>query len=241
MAYQATFKRYELKYLLSPKDKAAVLRAMEGHMKLDAYGRDTIRNIYFDTDNFRLIRHSLEKPVYKEKLRLRSYHLVTPEDTIFVELKKKYNSVVYKRRLTLPEGVTMDCFRQGLPLPVNSQIGNEVEYFRSHYRTLQPKVFLSYEREAFFALDGSDFRVTFDENILYREEDLSLCSEAYGKAILPQGKTLMEIKTSGGMPLWMTEVLGRQGLYKASFSKYGAAYQEMLAAWLKNLGGTRYA
>lgn len=229
MAYQATFQRYEIKYLLTAQEKEAILRAMAPHMVMDRYGRTTIRNIYFDTTTFRLIRHSLEKPVYKEKLRVRSYQPVSGEDPVFVELKKKYRSVVYKRRLTLPERAVMSSFQEGTPLPAHSQIADEIQYFRSYYRDLQPAVFLSYEREAFYALDGGDFRVTFDENILYREHDFSLGSRIYGTPLLAPDQTLMEIKTSGGIPLWMSHALNRLGLSRTSFSKYGAAYRHGLA------------
>lgn len=228
MTYQSTFKRYEIKYLLTRQEKQAVLQAMEPYMKLDRYGRTTIRNIYYDTDTYRLIRRSLEKPAYKEKLRIRSYQTASPYDSVFVELKKKYKSVVYKRRLTLPEIEVRNCFLNGSPLPVHSQIGNEIEYFRSYYEGLRPKVFLSYEREAFYALDGSDFRVTFDENILYRTYDFLLGSRAYGTPLLDEGKTLMEIKTIGGLPLWMSHELNRLRVFKTSFSKYGLAYQDIM-------------
>ena len=230
MAYQMTFKRYELKYLLNKKEKEEILLAMKPHMKLDDYGRTVIRNIYFDTENFRLIRRSLEKPVYKEKLRIRSYKPVQITDPVFVEIKKKYKSVVYKRRLLLPEKTVMESFRTGEPLPVCSQIGDEIQYFREYYKNLQPSVFLSYEREAFYSLDGSDFRVTFDENILYRRNDIYLGSEIYGHPLLGKQQTLMEIKTSGGIPLWMSETLTKHHLYKTSFSKYGSAYQRMMEA-----------
>ena len=230
MAYQMTFKRYELKYLLNKKEKEEILLAMKPHMKLDDYGRTVIRNIYFDTENFRLIRRSLEKPVYKEKLRIRSYKPVQITDPVFVEIKKKYKSVVYKRRLLLPEKTVMESFRTGEPHPVCSQIGDEIQYFREYYKNLQPSVFLSYEREAFYSLDGSDFRVTFDENILYRRNDISLGSEIYGHPLLGKQQTLMEIKTSGGIPLWMSETLTKHHLYKTSFSKYGSAYQRMMEA-----------
>ena len=239
MAYQMTFKRYELKYLLNRQDKAQILLAMEPYMKLDDYGRTVIRNIYFDTDTFRLIRRSLEKPVYKEKLRIRSYKPVEKSDPVFVEIKKKYKSVVYKRRLQLPEEKVMDSFQTGEPLPVHSQIGNEIQYFRDYYENLHPSVFLSYEREAYYSLDGSDFRVTFDENILYRRNDFSLGSEIYGFSLLGNDQTLMEIKTSGGIPLWMSEVLTKQHLYKTSFSKYGSAYQRILTESLQ--GGNNNA
>lgn len=240
MTCQTTFKRYEIKYLLEKKEKEEILRTMEPYMKLDEYGRSTIRNIYFDTDTFRLIRRSLEKPAYKEKLRMRSYQPAGPEDPVFVELKKKYQSVVYKRRLMLPESEAMDSFDQGNPLPVRSQIADEIEYFREYYDSLHPTVFLSYEREAYYALDGSDFRVTFDENILYRQRDFSLGSRIYGIPLLEEGQTLMEIKTAGGIPLWMSHSLNKLKLYKTSFSKYGSAYQHMMAGEIRQETPRRY-
>lgn len=227
MAYQATFRRYELKYLLTRSQTEGILRAMEPHMRLDCYGRTVIRNLYYDTDTFRLARRSLEHPVYKEKLRLRSYQPAGPEDPVFLELKKKYDSVVYKRRLTLPAGEAMTCFREDRLLPVRSQIAEEINYFRTYYATLAPRVFLCYQREAFYCPENGEFRVTFDENILFRQCDLTLDSRIYGTPLLEEGRTLMEIKTSGGMPLWMSQALNGQKLFKTLFSKYGSAYERI--------------
>lgn len=228
MSNQMIFKRYELKYLLTSRQKQCMLEAMAPHMQLDTYGRDTIRNIYFDTENYRLIRRSMEKPIYKEKLRLRSYRQIAPDGELYVELKKKYDGVVYKRRLVMPQKQAMDCIKSGEPLPADSQISREIDYFCNYYESLKPVVFLSYEREAYYALDGSDFRVTFDENILYRQEKLSLSEAPYGTPLLEEGMTLMEIKTPGAIPLWMTKCLTEVGIYKTSFSKYGAAYTDMM-------------
>ena len=227
MAYQSVFKRYELKYLLTPEQKALVLAAMEGNMGLDQYGRTTIRNIYFDTDNYRLIRHSLEKPAYKEKLRIRSYRRAEPDRPVFVELKKKYDGVVYKRRIAMPEQQALDwiCGTERGP---DTQIGAEIDYFMRYYRNLRPTVFLSYEREAYYCSAGGDFRVTFDENILARQEALSLEAPVWGTPILAPDRVLMEIKTSGGIPLWMTHALTQGQIFKTSFSKYGTAYQTMI-------------
>ena len=239
MAYQAVFKRYELKYLISQKQKARILETMEPYMALDQYGRTTIRNIYFDTDNYRLIRHSIEKPAYKEKLRIRSYKKAKPSSTVFVELKKKYGSVVYKRRMSLSEDEAMDWVTGKMHCKEETQISDEIDYFLHYYETLHPVVFLSYEREAYFCKDGGDFRVTFDDNILCRQEDLSLESDVWGTPILEDGKVLMEIKCSGGIPLWMAHVLSQEQIYKTSFSKYGTAYQTMIFPNTK--GGFLYA
>lgn len=234
MGVQTVFKRYEFKYMLTEAQKKTVLEAMEPYMSLDKYGRTTIRNIYFDTDNYRLIRRSIEKPVYKEKLRIRSYSKAEHYSTVFVELKKKYKHVVYKRRLSLPEAEAMEWVCGRSECSKNTQISREIDYFLQYYQMLRPAVFLSYEREAFYSKDGSDFRVTFDDTILCREDDLSLRSKVYGTPILPAGRVLMEIKCSGGIPLWMTEVLSKEHIYKTSFSKYGTAYQTMVFPKIHN-------
>ena len=228
MAYQAVFKRYELKYMLTREQKLRVLQEMEPYMALDGYGRTTIRNLYFDTDSYRLIRRSIEGPAYKEKLRIRSYDRARPESAVFVELKKKYDSVVYKRRIAMPEREAMDWVCGGALCREESQISDEGDYLLWVYGSIRPALFLSYEREAYYARNESDFRVTFDDTILCRREELSLGSEIYGIPLLPEGMTLMEIKCSGGIPLWMTRVLSRERIYKTSFSKYGTAYQKII-------------
>lgn len=238
MGYQAVFERYELKYLLTKEQKKALLSLMEGHMKLDRYGRTTIRNLYFDTDDYRLIRHSIEKPVYKEKLRVRSYCRAGMDDLIFVELKKKYQSVVYKRRVVMPQRKAMDWLCRKADHPEQSQITDEIDYFCAFYRNLQPKVFLSYEREAYYSLDGSDFRMTIDENILSRQQEISLDSKAWGIPLLDTDLSLLEVKTSGGIPLWLTAFLTEQGIHKTSFSKYGTAYLDQIL--VLNQGDYRY-
>ncbi len=239
MSYQAIFKRYEIKYFLTLRQREELLTVMEPYMKLDDYGHTVIRNIYFDTDTYQLIRHSLEKPVYKEKLRVRSYRKANRDSEVFVELKKKFNSVVYKRRVALPEHEALDWLCGGGFRPEDSQIVEEIEYFRTYYRSLHPACFLSYERDAYYSLGGDDFRVTFDSGIVSREEELSLETDVWGTRLLGPGKLLMEIKTPGGIPLWMTEFLTRNHLYKTSFSKYGEAYCREIAE--KQFGGQLYA
>ena len=197
-------------------------------MALDGYGRKTIRNVYFDTVNYRLIRRSIEKPAYKEKLRIRSYSQATADSTVFVELKKKYEQVVYKRRLPMRETDAMMWACREKPCPVNTQISREIDYFISFYGKLRPTVFLSYEREAYYEKGGTDFRVTFDDTILCRKTDVNLRSEAYGMPILPRDRVLMELKCSGGIPLWMARVLSSEHIYKTSFSKYGTAYRKLI-------------
>ena len=238
MGYQAVFKRYEIKYVITAGQRDRILRAMEPYMELDRFGRSTVRNIYFDTDDFVLARHSIAKPDFKEKLRIRSYSRADADSMVFVELKRKVDGVVYKRRAGLPEEDAMrwmagsGCPAAGQRLGAGSlQVAREIDYFRDLYSGLKPVLYLSYDREAFRMRSGSaqadggdEFRVTFDTNILCRETDLTLRSRAYGERILEEGKVLMELKCPGAVPLWMTKILSEEHIYKTSFSKYGTAY-----------------
>ena len=225
MGYQAVFKRYELKYMVTDAQKAKILKAMAPYMEADRYGRSTVRNIYFDTDDFILARHSIAKPDFKEKLRIRSYSKAEAGSTVFVELKRKYDHVVYKRRVGVTENEAVDWICRGKPAAAHEdQVSREIDYFLSLYDGIRPALYLSYDREAYRMRDGSDFRVTFDSNILCREHDLSLESDPYGTAILEDGMSLMELKCSGGIPMWLTRVLSEEHIYKTSFSKYGNAY-----------------
>lgn len=228
MSFVTVFKRYELKYMLTLEQKEKILEVISNRMELEKYVRSSIRNVYFDTDNYRLIRRSIEKPAYKEKLRIRSYSQATEDSTVFVDLKKKYEKVVYKRRLPLCERDAMAWLLREKSCPTDTQISREIDYFISFYRKLKPTVFLSYDREAYYDKNGGDFRVTFDDNIICRQSDVSLCSSVYGMPILPEGRVLMELKCSGGIPLWMVEVLSHEGIYKTSFSKYGTAYSTLI-------------
>ena len=241
MNEQMTFERYELKYMLTKAQRRALVKAMEGHLALDQYGHSTIRNIYFDTDSFRLVRRSIEKPLYKEKLRVRAYQEAEDDSLIFVELKKKFNSVVYKRRVMLPHRTAMDALIHHEPLPIQSQIGREIAAFREFYGPeLMPAMLLTYEREAYYPVDGTDFRLTLDENILWRTFDMDLGAPVGGQSVLTPDTVLMEVKTPGGIPLWMTRFLSENRIYQTSFSKYGSAYQQWLAEEQLN-GGKIYA
>lgn len=233
MAVQTVFRRYEIKYMITLEQKEKILQAMEDYMALDRYGRTTIRNIYFDTENYRLIRRSIEKPIYKEKLRIRSYDKAMSDSVVFVELKKKYNHVVYKRRVAMPRDDAMKWMHEKKYTGEQTQISEEISCFLEYYKSLHPTVFLSYEREAYYAKDGSDFRITFDDTILCREEQLSLQEEAYGISLLPKECVLMEIKCCGGIPMWMVNVLSQEHIYKTSFSKYGVAYQTIIYPQIK--------
>lgn len=238
MKNQMTFQRYEFKYLMDLRQLQAVLTAMAPYMVPDEYSHSSIRNLYLDTPDFRLIRRSLERPVYKEKLRVRSYGRVGEQEPVFVELKKKYFSVVYKRRISLPQNQARACLEGAQPWP-DSQIGRELDYAMDFYKALRPAVFLSYERDAYHGIQDPDFRVTFDTEIHYRQEELTLDSNTWGLSLLDPGQVLMELKVAGGLPVWMAHVLSQQGVFKTSFSKYGAAYQNILLA--EQRGERKYA
>lgn len=225
MEYQSCFKRYEIKYLLSREQYLAVADAISGRVTPDEYGKSTICNIYYDTEDRRLIRRSLDAPVYKEKLRLRSYGVPSESGRVFLEIKKKFDSVVYKRReaMTLRDAVAF--VKEPVPF---SQISAELAYFIGYYSPLLPSVHLSYSREALFGKDDRDLRITFDSDILWRDSDIRLDAGIFGSPVLPGGEVLMEIKTPGAIPLWLVKVLSEEKIRKTSFSKYGRAYLSII-------------
>ena len=227
MANQMVFKRYEIKYLMTRSQRDAVLEAMEPYMSMDAYGHSSIRNIYYDTPDFRLIRESLEKPVYKEKLRLRSYNVPGPEDPVFVELKKKYKGVVYKRRVAMPAAQAEAWLAGTAPAPDQGQISREIDWFL-RTNPVSPRVLIACDRRAYVAKEDPELRITFDSSIRWRETDLSLTSGDQGKELLSEGQVLMEIKLPEAAPLWLAHMLSRLEIFPRGFSKYGQCYQKEL-------------
>jgi SPX domain protein involved in polyphosphate accumulation len=236
MSEQLIFKRHEMKYMISRSQLELIKDGMKEHMIADVHGKSTILSLYYDTPDFRLIRKSMERPVYKEKLRLRSYGLAGEDSQVFVELKKKYDSVVYKRRIGMTKKQADDYLVKGKKVS-NSQISREVDYFLDMYEDVRPAVLLSYEREAFYDKDNHEFRVTFDDNILWRDYNLTLDSGIYGTSILAPDKVLMEVKTADAVPLWFVNLLSSNHIYQTSFSKYGTAYTTL---YNKQINGGNY-
>ena len=235
MTCQTVFRRYELKYLITKSQKELILSAIEPYMALDKYGQTNIRNIYFDTKNYRLIRQSIEKPTYKEKLRIRSYGKADPQSNVFVELKKKHQSIVYKRRICLSQKQALDWLNCPGNKITSNQIADEINYFLDFYGPLIPTIFISYRREAYFCKDCSDFRLTFDDDILYRDSELSLEKDTWGDLLLEKDTVLMELKCATSIPLWLSLILTDNHIYKSSFSKYGNIYERMILPKWKEL------
>ena len=222
-------KRYELKYLPDRGQTAFLIRCLKGRMEPDRYGLTSIASLYYDTPDFRLIRASLEKPAFKEKIRLRSYGIATEDSPVFLELKRKVSGIVYKRRVqtTLPEVQRFFAGENGLF--DNRQIGGELEWFRDCHDPLRPASLIIYARIAYFE-PGGDLRLTIDFNPRYRMEAMNLTSSMDGIALRPEGDTILEIKVQGSMPLWLADILDAGQIYKSSFSKYGEAYCREAAA-----------
>ena len=243
--YQAVFKRKEIKYLLSSEERNALLPILEAHMEPDVFAHSSISNLYYDTPDFRMVRRSLEKPMYKEKLRLRSYG--TPEDTstVFPEIKKKAMGIVYKRRISLPyqEAVSFLSRQQIASTDTcdgtTQQILHELDWMLASYENLAPRVFLSYERDSYKGVSDPSLRLTLDQDILFRTDRLDLREGAFGEAILLPDQTLMEVKISNAAPLWLAQALSEIGIFPVSFSKYGRAYERICRdpRWRKEMNG----
>ncbi|MBE6479846.1 MAG: polyphosphate polymerase domain-containing protein [Olsenella sp.] len=222
-AVQKVFRRSEIKYLVTDEQRAAILSAASEHMEPDAWGATTVCNVYYDTPTGLLVRRSLDKPTYKEKIRVRSYGRRTPGSPVFVELKKKYKGIVYKRRAVMDE-VRAEALLAGHGDP-QTQIEREIDFAVRRYEGLAPACYIAYDREAYYAIDDHEFRMTFDRNVRARWCELDLTAPAWGEQLLPPGMSIMELKCGGAVPLWMVRELERLGVSKASFSKYGNAWK----------------
>lgn len=231
MAAIEVFNRVEHKYIIDGSTYKKIREQLKDYMYEDGFSTDggfyTICNIYYDTDTDELIRKSIEKPVYKEKLRLRSYGKAKADTKVFLEIKKKFKGTVNKRRTVLTLKEAYD-FVQTYKQPeyqayMNKQVLNEMEFFLNHYRPV-PKVFIAYDRSALFCKDDPELRITFDTNIRARRENLRLDASTDGELLLEADKWLMEIKVKDAYPLWLVDILNKNGLFKTSFSKYGTEY-----------------
>lgn len=256
--YQAVFKRKEIKYLLSSEERNALLPILEAHMEPDAFAHSSISNLYYDTPDFRMVRRSLEKPMYKEKLRLRSYGTPENTSTVFPEIKKKAMGIVYKRRISLPyqeavsflsgqqiastdmcDGTTRQIASTDTCDGTTQQILHELDWMLASYENLVPRVFLSYERDSYKGVSDPSLRLTLDQDILFRTDRLDLREGAFGEAILLPDQTLMEVKISNAAPLWLAQALSEIGIFPVSFSKYGRAYERICRdpRWRKEMNG----
>ena len=236
MGQQMTFKRYEIKYMLTRQQYQELKSLLHEYAEPDPYPHSSILSLYYDTDDYRLIRRSIERPVYKEKLRLRRYGGDDPKDDIYVELKKKYDGIVYKRRVSMSYTDALHYMGKAYAEPCRGgdykdrQIMKEIDYAKQIYEGLAPRVLITYERDSYFGKEDHDFRMTFDTDIRYRTDNLSLMDGTDGTDLIDEDQVLLEIKTPGGLPMWMVQFLSEHNIYKTSFSKYGAAY-------MKEIGG----
>ena len=224
---QRCFQRYEKKYVLNPEQYQKIRAGLAPYMEADEHGRYTICNLYYDTPDFQLIRASLDKPVYKEKLRMRSYGVPADGDSVFVELKKKYKGVVYKRRTVLEAGEALDYLAGRCSPRAKDQICREIDWFLGRYHPV-PQVFIAYDREALAGLEDRVLRVTFDIDLRWRDTALDLRSGDGGERITSRDQILMEIKIPGSAPVWLSRLLSENSVFPTSFSKYGVCYRENL-------------
>jgi len=229
------FNRYENKYLMDTRAFYSIYRRLSEYMELDEYNRNhpfySISNLYYDTEHHSLVRSSLSKPKYREKLRIRAYGVPAAGDNVYLELKKKVFGLVNKRRTGMKLHEAYEFIRTGKPPAwregMNRQVTAEIEYFLSRYK-LQPMVYLAYDRIAMFCRGQRDLRITFDTNIRSRRYDLRLESGDHGEQLLEPEQWLMEVKAEKTIPVWLSKLLSELGMYRTSFSKYGNEYKKSI-------------
>ena len=218
------FERYELKYGMNREQYNALRKYMEDKIHPDAFPEGVVCSLYLDTDNFEVIRNSIEAINYKEKFRLRSYGSAKDDGMVFMEMKKKIDGVVYKRRIAITYKQAMEYFNNR-KMPNQTQIMKEIDYSQNYYGGLKPKVLVIYDRLAFVDNEDSDIRITFDTNIRYRINDLDMRKETEGEQLLTDDHIMLEIKSPGYIPLWLAQKLDELNIRREKFSKYGKIYE----------------
>lgn len=222
------FRRVEIKYILEPGEFKKLLAMIAPFIKEDRYFKATNCSIYYDTDERYLAIHSMEAPLYKEKVRVRSYNVPESlDDAVFIEIKKKYNGVGSKRRITTTLKDFYHYEKTGELKTENPQIKAELDHCFRFYN-LKPALYIAYDRLSFCGKDKEDFRITFDQNIRSREHNLKLEEGDFGEKYFKNGEVVMEVKALDAYPLWFTKALSGLRIYPASFSKYGRIYKNKL-------------
>ena len=221
--YDKIFKRVEIKYLLDEEKMNELIKRIKPYLEKDKYFKSEISNIYFDNKENELIYTSLDKPLFKEKVRVRTYATPAKDDDVFLEIKNKYNGVVGKRRIK----ISLNDYYAFISnkSKIDNQILKEIKYHLDYYH-LEPKIFIAYDRISYRGIDDNEFRITFDSNLRSRRDDLRLELGSYGKLYFDKPHYIMEVKTLSTLPLWFTKILSELKIYPKSFSKYGSIYKK---------------
>lgn len=221
------FRRVEKKYIIGGEQKRKLIELIGRYLTPDLHGVSTICSLYLDTPDYRLIRNSIDAVSYKEKLRIRSYGIPDSDSRVFFEIKKKFEGVVYKRRVAMSCADAIKYTHDGV-LPAEGQIMNEIDWLMHFYGMPLPRIAILYEREAYDVEGHQGLRITFDRSVRYRDHDLLSKSDSSDVPILAADRSVFEVKTEAAMPMWLSAALEKCSIYPASFSKYGTAYIDML-------------
>ena len=218
---QLTFERRELKYVLDDEMRRRLERACAAHMVPDEHGDSTVRSVYLDTPSLEIARTCEEHPTYREKLRLRAYGEPQAGEPVFLELKKKLGSVVYKRRVQTSQQVALELVGGARP-PAN-QIEREIAAAARRHEGIGPIAYLAYDRCAFYEQGNRDLRMTYDRRVRVRWDMPSLDVTNGTEQLLEDGLSVLEIKTSRALPGWLVYAISSLGLRQQRWSKYGTA------------------
>lgn len=224
-----TFRRSELKYLCSDEEAEQFYRKIQEHIHPDLYYQYTVHSVYLDNDQNMFAIYSLNHPKYKAKLRLRSYSNPLKDDIVYLELKKKWNGIVYKNRIELTYRQAMDYLDYNVSLSVSNGTTREIDYLLK-YANPEQRVTLLYDRTCWQGKDEEDLRITFDRRIRYRMNDISLVETGLEKELL-KNQVMMEIKAEYRYPLWLVHALREMNFKPVSFSKYGNVYRRNFTAF----------
>ncbi len=224
---QYNMKRYEIKFFITEAQYERLLPLLTEHMRPDLYGSYAVSNLYYDTDDFAIIRSCLDHPRYKEKFRVRSYGTPTADGIVFAEIKKKLKGITYKRRVDLPCDRLPEFFSGRFVPEGEEQISEEILWYLGLFHP-SPKVFIGYDREPCEGITEEHLRITFDRQIRWRTDRPDLTAGDFGTPLLDPGVIVMEVKTPNAIPLWLARFLSEEKIYSTGISKYGICYRQLV-------------
>lgn len=222
--YDNVFERVEQKYLINKREKDKLFKKINDNIEKDKYFETTICNIYFDTIDNDLIINSIEKPIYKDKIRLRSYGTPGMDDYVFLEIKNKYKGIVGKRRIKLTLREFYNYIEKGI-YDEDNHIMKELDYYIKYYKLI-PRIYIAYDRKSYVGKDNKLLRITIDCNLKSRRDNLKIEYGSEGEKYFDEDMYILEIKSLGSMPLWLVNALSELKIYPNSFSKYGSIYKK---------------
>jgi len=225
--------RYEFKYLITEDQADYIREVVRTFADADAYGDNgvyDVTSLYYDTWDWRLALQTVEGIRNRYKMRIRTYGF-TDDMPVFVEIKGRVGTSICKSRALIPrEHWSLLSLNQPPPpegfTALKESHQSDYDSFRNlmDVLDLRPRLWVSYQREAYGSRYGDGARLTFDRHLKVQAPDLDRpdvpvdCE--YQMVNLDGPQTILELKFNNAFPSWMRTIVNQCELRRTACSKY---------------------